>query len=273
MMSPHFGVPVRAKYLMDTEDPDPVDQDVEDGLTHTHTRICRGNFLTFLGLALSYGISHLVSTKGAMEGMRSFFRRRTAASYVAILTAPAISIAAPIITVGHHTLAPNTPNQVIPIMVEGGDPVQGVNLIVQIGDGGASLGGVAGSAPRIQDVSFAGGAIFAANNNGRALDEPATDQLWQIHTATADGTVAADGVLAFITIDTTGFTSGTYPLLLADIGGDANVDSDFAGIPATISNGSVTVTVPEPVLLGAAPVLALGFVRHRKGPRSGRSGL
>jgi hypothetical protein len=155
--------------------------------------------------------------------------------------------AMPAITVGTHQVLAGTPGQRVPITVSGGDPVAGVNLLVQTGDGGVALGGNAHSAPRIQDVDVTGtGTVFASNNNGHAYDDPPTDQLWQVHTATAAGTVAAAGVLAYVTVDTTGFVAGgSYPLLLGGIAGDPTLNSDFAGVLATVQNGQI-VLVPEP---------------------------
>jgi hypothetical protein len=201
--------------------------------------------------------------------MRTQIFCRATLSCVGLLALSAASVAAPVITVGHHTLLADTPNQQVSILVSGAEPVQGVNLLVQLGDGGAALGGAAGASPRIQDVSVTTGTIFGANNNGRAFDEAPADQLWQVHTATAAGTVSTDGVLAVVTVDTTGFAAGTFPLLLADIGGDATLDSDFAGVPAAITNGSITIVVPEPATFGLIAIALSACVgRQRRTTRT-----
>ena len=54
---------------------------------------------------------------------------------------------------------------------------------------------------------------------------------------TENGDVTADGLLATLTIDTTSFMSGTFDLILGD--GNLNRPSDFAGISAQITNGSI----------------------------------
>ena len=167
------------------------------------------------------------------------------------------ALAGPMINIGIHSLAPNMQNQVIAIPVTGGNAVQGLNLLVQIGDGGLALGGTYSSAPRIQDISITAGTIFASNNTGRIFDEPATDQFWAIHTTTSSGTVSATGTLALLTVDTSGFTQGSFPLLLADIAGDANSDTDFAGVPATIINGSINVPEPGTCLLFWIPIATI----------------
>jgi hypothetical protein len=170
--------------------------------------------------------------------------------------------ATPVIDVGTHALPGDTPDQQIALLVSGGDLVAGLNLLLQIGDGGSALGGVDGSAPRIQDISITVGTLFADNNTGRVFDDPATNQLWEIHTTTSSGTVSASGIVALLTLDTTGFMSGTYPLLLSNIGGDPNADTDFAGIPITILNGSITV--PEPACMLVPLGLYLLRPRHRR---------
>lgn len=171
-----------------------------------------------------------------------------------------------LLDVGDHTLKSNTPNQTISMSVTGGAAVQGVNLLVQMGDGGAALGGVDGSAPAITDITLiTGGMIFEPSNTGHVLFDPPTDQFWQIGTTTdanVSSTVSADGLLAVLTIDTTGFTSGTFDLKAGDIqAGGSTFDSDFAGLAATITNGSVTV--PEPIGVWGLLALALAVTTQR----------
>ena len=77
--------------------------------------------------------------------------------------------------------------------------------------------------------------------------------------------VPADGVLVVLTIDTTGFQAGTWDLLLSGILGGH--DTDFAGVPANIINGTITV-VPEPGTLSLLAAFALGLCTRK---RSGTS--
>src|SRR4051812_41710888 len=77
-----------------------------------------------------------------------------------------IATATPVIIVGNHHLAANTPGQEITILVTGGDAVEGLNLNVQVGDGGPPLGGST-VAPFITNLDILSGTIFSTNNTGQ----------------------------------------------------------------------------------------------------------
>lgn len=169
------------------------------------------------------------------------------------------------IVVGHHELYSNLPNQKIQLFVTGGDAVEGLNFNLQIGDGGPDLGGLT-SGPRITAVDLLTGTIFDGNNTGEQ-DPGSYPQLALRTTTTSTGTVSAQGLLATITIDTTGYFMGTWPLSLSDT---LNGPTDFAGHSAAITNGTLQVTtvVPEPSLAmfsAAVFLLPLGRRRNRRG--------
>src|SRR6185437_7568799 len=117
----------------------------------------------------------------------------------------------PVITVGNHTLLANTANQKIQIFVSSQNTmVQGTDVEVQIADGGPAAGGkVAG--PKITNVDVLSGTIFANNNGGQTGSGSMVPQVYEVST-TANGSVAASGLLATITVDTTGFNGGTFSL-------------------------------------------------------------
>ena len=175
----------------------------------------------------------------------------------------------PTIDVGSFNLLENTPGQTIEIAVAGGDAVQGLNLYVATGDGGGLAGGVDGSAPAITGVDLiSSGLVFGASNTGQTTPDP-QPQLVSASTTTNESvaaTVAAQGALARITIDTTGFfydeavaANNAFALSL-DLTDSLGVATDFAGVAADITNGQIVlVAVPEPALaltaLIALPVL------------------
>jgi hypothetical protein len=140
------------------------------------------------------------------------------------------------IEVGDHLLVPNMAGQTIEIRVSGGDAVEGLNLDVQVGDGGAELGGTQ-DGPVITGADVLTGTIFSGNNTGQR-NPGSYGQLAIRSTTTASGTVEATGLLVTITVDTTGFASGAWNLRLS---GTLNGDTDFAGVSATIVNGTITV--------------------------------
>jgi VCBS repeat-containing protein len=157
--------------------------------------------------------------------------------------------ALPRIEIGSHLLAANTAGQTVSIYVTGGAPVSGLNLFVQVGDGGperVQLGLPAGKdGPAITNLNVKNNTIFAG-----VPDNPAIDYVIpqvasaSLSIAQPGGTVAADGLLATITLDTTGLLGGVWDLkikgVLPDLQGGP-FDSDFAGLPIEIANGRLDI--------------------------------
>jgi hypothetical protein len=170
--------------------------------------------------------------------------------------------------VGNISLLPNTANQVVTLVVSGGDLVTGFKLDAVLGNGTAS-----GAEPKFQSIGFASPTIWTAHpvtiTGGPVSDTVAQDaQASVVFTASGDN-VAAAGNLVTLTIDTTGFGAGTsFPLNLkaTEIGEDSYFfGTGSTAIPASITNGTITlVATPEPtcpLLLGAAATL---WMRRRR---------
>jgi len=179
------------------------------------------------------------------------FRYSAAASLLILLVPLQMASAVPTIDVGTHELLPDTPGQVVQIHVSGGDLVQGMNLFIMVANGGPELeligelppgAGIAGPAITFADAIT--GTIFASNNLGQNYVPDGDVDLPQIATVyaiTQSGTVPAEGLLVTITLDTTGFFHGTFALSLTVLG----VQSDFAGIPAQITDGFIVIPSDE----------------------------
>jgi hypothetical protein len=147
------------------------------------------------------------------------------------------------VNAGTHVLALNTPGQQVPILVSGSDAVSGIDLFVQVGDGGATVGGD-DTGPRITQVDLVSGTIFAGNNTGVFVD-PAP-LIWGATTTTASGLVSANGVLATLTIDTTGIFVGQFDLILNPPSTGPTAFAD-AGITTSLVNGSLSIgDLPPP---------------------------
>jgi len=205
-------------------------------------------------------------------------RRRHLAVAAAISLAPTIANAA-LVAVGTHNLLANSPNQKITIQVTGGEQIAGEDLFAQIGDGGPINGGT-NTKPIFTNVDIITSTIFVGNNSGAQGDPngipPGSNAghplIWLDSTVTNTGTVPANGLLATLTIDTTGVNSGTFSLLLTGVAntlGSFNTTlraSSGDPIPLTVTNGRITVVTPEPAsgMLGVAGMTLLLSRRKRR---------
>ena len=172
------------------------------------------------------------------------------------------------ITAGSHSLLPSAPGQLINVLVTGGDAVEGLNFRLVVADGFPDLTGSTIDGPNITSVDIIGtGTVFSNTltdtNNNTGQQDANVPQAWDASTTTASGTVSAEGVLARVILDTTGFTSGTWALVLDN---PELTETNFAGISATLVNGSITI-IPEPTSLalaamGAAMLLVISRYRR-----------
>lgn len=202
--------------------------------------------------------------------------RKVASCLAILLCVASVSNAATSIIVGDHILQPNMPGQIIQIFVTGGDQIQGTNFRAQIGSDPEFAStpiffssppfGVPGSSTIIGP-----GTIFQPNNVGMN-DVTFYPALFEAGTATATGTVSANGLLATLVVDTTGFFSGTWSLSL---GNTLAGPTDWAGsifqgneVPnPDILDGSITI-IPEPssvvlAMFGMAGLSAVAIRRRR----------
>lgn len=108
------------------------------------------------------------------------------------------------IDLGHQIVVPNMAGQKLAIYVTGGELVNGIVLSVAINGGGKDVGGTPG--PVITDIDVdAGPTIW---NGPMGHNKPSVfngGQLWNINFLTRSGYVAADGLVATLTVDTTGY--------------------------------------------------------------------
>jgi hypothetical protein len=171
--------------------------------------------------------------------------RLTILAGLALLLASAAQ-AVPTIDVGTITLLANQPGQSFDLFVNGGGQVQGVDFKIQLGSGFGSPGVVGPDGPNITALDLITGSIFASDNDGGQQNFRADPQYWFQGVVTQSlGGVPANGRLARITVDTTGFTTGSFPLLLT---GTFDGATDFSDLPtdiaANITNGTIQI-VPE----------------------------
>jgi len=190
------------------------------------------------------------------------------------------------VPVGDHIIA-SEPGQKIAIYVDPGLPdpqnptipfpgAAGMTFNVQIGDGGPEAGGVEDGPPityveLVNDADF-GPTIFGANNTGMFPDNPAArsiiPQIYAVNVSPTSGDVPANGLLAVLTLDGTGFTKddGPWDLIVSQtLNGRTRLDDNtplVQPIPLTIIDG--TVAIPEPSTVAMLLCGGLGLLWWRR---------
>jgi hypothetical protein len=186
-----------------------------------------------------------------------------------------------VIDVGDYPLLENTSGQTVNISISGGDSVAGMTFRAQIADGysavpGETIPGSSIDGPDFEGVdAISGGMVFAGGNQ---TDVVAWEQAWESNVSTSSGTVSGSGLLATLTIDTTGhFLTDSVTSWALDLEGMVFGDTEFTGagaveVPVTIANGTIYLdagVIPEPGVvvqllgLGGAGVFLL-WLRRRK---------
>ncbi|MEM7311649.1 MAG: hypothetical protein AAF497_00720 [Planctomycetota bacterium] len=175
-------------------------------------------------------------------------------------------------------IQPNMANQDIMIFSSGSTVVSGMNLRLIIGDGGIDISGMDVGAPAagantpgitnvdvLTDTIFgdAGGTQSGDFGGSATMGDTGADLDYVLAGSNASllgaiTSVTANGKLATITIDTTGITSGDFPIGFQEPG---EFTTDFAGIAACGLQGATLRVVPEPsafLAIGLVIVFAVG---------------
>jgi hypothetical protein len=185
---------------------------------------------------------------------------------ILLLVAPVL--ATPTIDVGTHYLLPNT-QKMIPIMVstslQNPDMVRALDFSIQVGDGGPinSYGQVQGTdtMPKITAVDIIGpGTLFyqpgGTQDTYHLPDSGGTYLIWQAETElpAAQPYRAAQGTLAYVTVDTTGAAPGlSRQLSLNNVAAEYLMNfppvipgfvTNFGGTNDAIINNGQLVVVP-----------------------------
>jgi hypothetical protein len=165
-----------------------------------------------------------------------------------LLTAVSPALGSPLISVDQQYMLNTDAQRRIPILVPSAahERVEGVNLAVQIGDGGAVNAG-SNTAPRITNLDVIGpGTIFNASNTGSTPQYLGTGGnppylIAMADTTTAYGDLDANGVLAYLTVNPSGAAVGSaYQVILQNVGANYTTGpwtSDFGGVAASFPAG------------------------------------
>jgi hypothetical protein len=162
-------------------------------------------------------------------------------------TGELVARAASTINVGNYLLLPNTAGQVVLIPVTGTDMAPGADLAVQVGDGGPPMGGTPG--PAISQIGFSSGTIFSVAGATQSTPAGNIPQVWftDVVLTGSPAYVPANGTLANITINTTGFSNGKFALSLSNVApslqppNGKSTDLTYQVPNLTINNGSITI--------------------------------
>jgi len=157
-------------------------------------------------------------------------------------------------------LQPEMANQVVlifgtGIVADGG--ADGMELDVQIGDGGADLGGV-DTSPIITSIDMITGTIWQGSTPTQT--DSVSFPLGAQSTVDTTSLANADGLLAAITFDTTGFGVGEIDFQLTGVAGSFDTFLSQGASPLTTNapNGIIRVTaIPEPA---SASIVVLGMI-------------
>ena len=147
------------------------------------------------------------------------------------------------IDVDENRLLPDRTGQTVQIWVTGAEQVSGLNFCVQIGDGGPELvdyglpPGIDG--PSISAIDLQTDTIFGIENSTQIAGD-SIPQVAFCSVFTNSGSVVASGLLATLTIDTTGFRSGAWDLVLSGVLGQS---TDFAPDAISIINGTIYLPI------------------------------
>ncbi len=214
---------------------------------------------------------------------RPFTRRhKTCPPWVALALAGILAAiparAAIVIFVEDALLAPDRSGQQVEVWIDNDGPpleVGGLDFSFQVGDGGS--GGLS-SGPTIQSVDLLTGTLFESKDFGGqfpAQDNQPQRQFFSVISLSAILPTGSGQRLATVTLDTTGFGTGSWELSLGGLSLPNTALFDWSGNPiaAEVRNGTLTV-VPEPsaAVWTGAGLLALGLWRlRRERGRRGRS--
>ncbi len=198
----------------------------------------------------------------------------------------ALSARAATIAVGNYDLLPNTPGQFISLYVTDIVPnagntaapgnVNGIGLAVAIADGGIRYGGTLG--PKINSIDLDSGPTVWVPPNSPPGNIPSQEfydgQIAYKDVLNGSGFVnVTSGLLATVEVDTTGFSSGTFPLTLSGGAVSENLgNTQFSGAFASTNiiygyyngaAGQITV-VPEPSSVSLAAIGLIGLAVCRR---------
>ena len=186
---------------------------------------------------------------------------RTFIACLTILAVAATASATITVNGGTHLVGGGTTGQTFQVLIttDSLDVTAGTNFAVQLGTGQ--------SCPEVTLVDLVGtGLIF----DGESMGDPTLGSdfgypgTYLVDCALGSGTVTAAGILATVTVDTTGYMSGSWAINFVTAGGNCEILADGGDpISGTVFNAG-TLTVPEPATLALLGLGSLGVLIRRR---------
>jgi hypothetical protein len=197
-------------------------------------------------------------------------QRRVFLILAAFLTLPAMAQAAVTVTVGNHNLVPETAGQIVDILIAATEG-EGLNSMdLSLIENNLVAGGPVITAIDLVSAATIWGASPSTQFGG--VDPPTSTEIFNSVAVNSTSTdVSANGILARLTVDTTGTAVGSYALEINRQDGSIGPTTMFAvggEIFPTYINGSLNV-VPEPssIVMGMFAVAGLACVAIRRRAR------
>ena len=170
---------------------------------------------------------------------------RMSLAVLATLAVAAAAVATPSINVGTIYLGNGWSDQPRELWVSGGDPAQGLELNLKIGDGASGPTFASVDLLSTSPTVFATEPIFSANNSGLFPGSYVFPYTAYQGVVTANGTVNASGsaagagLIGVVRFNALSLSNGTYSLSLINT---PEGRTNFAGVFTNITDGQIKVT-------------------------------
>lgn len=186
---------------------------------------------------------------------------RTFIACLTILAVAATASATVTVTGGTHTVTGNVTGETFQVLIstDASDTTAGTNFAVQLGTGQ--------SCPQVTLVDLVGtGLLFDGETMGTPTEgiDYGYPGAYLVDVAMGTGNTTAAGILATVTVDTTGYTTGSWAINFTTVAGNCEILDDSGDpISGTVYSAG-TLIIPEPATLALLGLGGLGVLIRRR---------